>query len=528
MRFTRILLGAGAAVAGVAVRDVTQKRHSLLRAFPVLGHARYLMEAIGPEMRQYIVADNNEERPFNRDQRRYIYASSKGVNNYFGFGTDNDLEHSQGYPIIKQRTFSTVAPSSAEAHHADDEWLPAAKVLGAARGRREAFRPNSVVNISAMSFGSLSAPAVEALNKGAATAGCLHNTGEGGLSQHHRHGGELVLQVGTAYFGCRDAQGRFDLDKLLRVVESAPVKAIEVKLSQGAKPGLGGLLPAAKITEEIADIRGIRMGEACVSPSRHTAFSDVDSMLDWVETVADATGVPVGIKSAVGDQEFFEQLAEAMADGSRGVEFITIDGGEGGTGAAPLVFADHVSLPLRLGFPKAYTAFARRGIADRVTFIAAGKLGLPENALVAFAMGADMVNVAREAMLAIGCLQTLKCHTDHCPTGVATQNSWLARSLDPDLKGERTARYVGALRRDLNQVAESAGILHPALITAGDIDMLYGHTQATPLTEVLQYEPGWGQPSQSDIAELSALLGGPSRALLDLGPPHPGRAVDRS
>jgi glutamate synthase (ferredoxin) len=528
MRLSRLLLGAGAALAGVAAHDLTQKRHSLLRAFPVLGHGRYLVETLGPELRQYIVASNDEERPFTRDQRRYIYASSKGVDNYFGFGTDNDLENADGYPIIKQRTFTTVRPSTNAAHHAMDAWLPAAKVLGGARGRRGAFRPSSVVNISAMSFGSLSATAVEALNKGAALAGCLHNTGEGGLSEHHRHGGDLVLQVGTAYFGCRDERGRFDLEQLVRVVESAPVKAIEVKLSQGAKPGLGGLLPAAKITEEIARIRGIRSDEDCVSPSRHTAFHDVDSMLDWVETVAEATGVPVGIKTAVGDAEFFDELAEQMADGSRGVDFITVDGGEGGTGAAPLVFADHVSLPLRSALPRAYVPFLERGIDDKVVFIASGKVGLPENALVAFALGADMVSIAREAMLAVGCLQTLKCHTDHCPTGVATQNPWLVRSLDPDLKAERTARYIGAFRRDLHKVAEAAGLLHPALVSTDDIDLLYGHATSKPLGEVVGYLPGWGQPGKQDIEALEQLLCGPEPTLPDLGPPHPGWAADRS
>ncbi len=528
MRTGRLLMGAGVAVAGIAARDLTQKRHSLLRAFPVVGHARYLLEALGPELRQYIVAGDDEERPFNRDQRKYIYASSKGVDNYFGFGTDNALDQVDGYPVIKQRTFAHNAPSSKDAHTADDEWLPSVKVLGESRQRRHAFRPNSAVNFSAMSYGSLSGPAVEALNKGAKIAGCLHNTGEGGLSPHHQHGGDLVLQIGTGYFGCRDKEGNFDLDMLLRVVESNPVKAIELKLSQGAKPGLGGLLPASKITKEIAEIRNIPMDEDCVSPSRHTAFTDVDSMLDWVEMVAEETGLPVGMKSAVGDPEFFEQLAEQMTDGSRGVDFITIDGGEGGTGAAPLVFADHVSLPLRLGLPRAYAPFARRGIAERITWIASGKAGVAENALLAFAMGADMVNLAREAMLAVGCLQTMKCHTGTCPTGVATQNPWLTRALDPDLKAERAARYLGAFRRDLHKVANAAGLLHPSLIGTGDIDILYGNSRSMPLAEVIGYEDGWGQPAQADIKRLRDLIQEETPEVLDLPPAEPGRAADRS
>ena len=528
MKLSRIAAGTGVALAGVAARDLTQQRHSLLRAFPVLGHARYLLELLGPELRQYIVAGNDEERPFSRDQRRYIYASSKGVDNYFGFGSDNDLERAEGYPIIKQRTFSEVRPSTHEAHHGRDAWLPAVKVMGGARGRRHAFRPESVVNVSAMSFGSLSGPAIEALNKGAALGGFWHNTGEGGLSRHHRHGGDLVLQIGTAYFGCRDEEGRFDLDRLMRVVESAPVKAIEVKLSQGAKPGLGGLLPAAKITEEIAEIRGIPRDRDCVSPSRHTAFHDVDSMLDWVELVADATGLPVGIKSAVGDLTFWDHLAEQMADKQRGVDFVTIDGGEGGTGAAPLVFADHVSLPFQAAFPRAYAAFARHGLTDDVLFIGAGKLGLPQNALVAFAMGADLVNVAREAMLAIGCLQTLKCHEGTCPTGVATQNPWLTRALVPDLKAERVARYVGVFRRDLEKLAEASGVVHPSLITADDVEMLDGQTSSRTLREVLGYEEGWGQPSASAVEEITRLLAGPRPQREDVPEREPGWAVDRS
>src|SRR3712207_5666541 len=242
-RVARAAAAGLSAVAAVAARDLLQREHTLLRNFPVLGHARYLLESIGPELRQYLVAGNNEERPFTRDQRRWVYASAKGDNNYFGFGTDNDLEFTAGYPVINHRTFGRAVPTT-NVHAGQDVPLPSAKVLGAPRARAKAFRPESVVNISAMSFGSLSGAAVEALNRGAALAGCLHNSGEGGISRHHRHGGELVYQIGTAYFGCRDEQGRFDLQRLKDLVGSAPVRALEIKLSQGAKPGLGGVLPA--------------------------------------------------------------------------------------------------------------------------------------------------------------------------------------------------------------------------------------------------------------------------------------------
>src|SRR5918998_117684 len=502
------LAGAGlAGLAAVATRDLLQREHTLLRNFPLIGHARYLLESIGPELRQYLVAGNNEERPFTRDQRRWVYASAKGDNNYFGFGTDNDLEYTAGYPVINHRTFGRAVPTT-NVHTGHDVDVPAAKVLGAARGRREAFRPASVVNISAMSFGSLSGPAVEALNRGAALAGCMHNTGEGGLSRHHRHGADLTYQIGTAYFGCRDEHGRFDLQRLKDLVAGAPVRALEIKLSQGAKPGLGGVLPAAKVSAEIAEARGVPEGVDCISPSRHAEFSDPDSLLDWVELLAAETGLPVGIKSAVGDMAFWHELTDLMVTTGRGVDFVTVDGGEGGTGAAPLIFTDSVSLPFQLGFARVHAVFARAGLHEQVTFVGAGKLGLPDNAIVAFALGCDMVNVAREAMLAIGCIQAQKCHTDTCPTGVATQNPWLTRGLDPTLKSVRVANYISTLRRDLLKVAEACGVERPGLIDAGAGEVLTGRTASTPLGEVYGYEPGWGLPSPADRAEIVRMMVG--------------------
>ncbi|MFG1888731.1 glutamate synthase-related protein [Micromonospora sp. NPDC049051] len=502
---SRAVPAAVAAVAALAARDLIQRDHALLRTFPVLGRARYLLESIGPELRQYIVAGNNEERPFTRDQRRWVYASAKQQNNYFGFGTDNDIEFTPGYPIVKHRTFGRAVPPSAPgAGH--DVRLPCAKVLGAARGRARAFRPESVVNISAMSFGSLSGNAVEALNRGAALAGCLHNTGEGGLSPYHRKGGDLVFQIGTAYFGCRDEHGRFSLERLKDLVAGAPVRALEVKLSQGAKPSLGGLLPAAKVSAEIAATRGIPQGRDCVSPSRHAEFSDCDSLLDWVELLAAETGLPVGIKSAVGDLGFWEELTTLMRDTGRGVDFVTVDGGEGGTGAAPLIFTDSVSLPFQQGFARVYKVFAERDLHEQVVFVGAGKLGLPDNAVVAFALGCDMVNVGREAMLAIGCIQAQKCHTDTCPTGVATQNPWLARGVDPGSKSVRAANYIRTLRRDLVKVAEACGVEHPGLIDTDAIEILDGRTASHPLHEVYGYRPEWGLPSAADRAEIVRLM----------------------
>ncbi len=510
------------ALAAVAARDLLQREHTLLRNFPVLGHARYLLETVGPELRQYLVAGDNEERPFTRDQRRWVYASAKGENNYFGFGTDNDLEYTAGYSVIKHRTFGRAVPPSHIDAHSEVE-LPCAKVLGAARGRAAAFRPRSAVNISAMSFGSLSGAAVEALNRGAGLAGCLQNTGEGGLSIHHRHGGELVFQIGTAYFGCRDDRGRFDLERLKDLVAGAPVRALEIKLSQGAKPGLGGVLPGPKVSTEIAEARGVPQGVDCVSPSRHAEFNDPDSLLDWVELLATETGLPVGIKSAVGDLGFWDELTDLMARTGRGVDFVTIDGGEGGTGAAPLIFTDSVSLPFQLGFARVYSAFARRGLHEQVVFGGGGKLGLPDNAVVAFALGVDLVNVAREPMLAIGCIQAQKCHTDTCPTGVATQNAWLAHGLDPALKSVRAANYIRTLRRDLLKVAEACGVEHPGLIETDAVEVLTGRTASTPLDEVYGYEPGWGRPSATDRAEIARLMTGEA-AQGGSAPPSPDAA----
>ncbi|GIJ24769.1 FMN-binding glutamate synthase family protein [Micromonospora lutea] len=506
MRWARHAVPAAvAALAALAARDLLQREHALKRNFPLLGRARYLLESLGPKLRQYIVAGNNEERPFTRDQRRWVYASAKRQNNYFGFGTDNDLEYTPGYPIIMHRTFGrAVPPSTPTIGH--EVRLPSAKVLGAARRRTHAFRPESVVTISGMSFGSLSGSAVEALNRGAAIAGCLHNTGEGGLSPYHRHGGELILQLGTAYFGCRDDRGRFDLARLKDVVAGAPVRALEIKLSQGAKPSLGGLLPAAKVSAEIAATRGIPVGRDCVSPSRHAEFSDCDSLLDWVELLATETGLPVGVKSAVGDLGFWTELADLMRDTGRGVDFVTIDGGEGGTGAAPLIFTDSVSLPFQQGFARIYPIFAERDLHEQVVFIGSGKLGLPDNAVVAFALGCDMVAVGREAMLAIGCIQAQKCHTDTCPTGVATQNAWLTRGLDPASKSVRAAHYIKTLRRDLMKVAEACGVEHPGLIDTDAVEILGGRTTATPLREVYGYRPGWGLPSAADREAVVQLM----------------------
>jgi len=487
----------------VVVHDLTQKKHAILRNFPLIGHFRYLLEAVGPELRQYIVTSNDEERPFSRDQRRWIYASSKRENDYFGFGTDNDLER-PGYILVRHSAFPIHTPHAGEPGYDPAYQLAPARVLGGFRGRKLAFRPGSIVNTSAMSYGSLSIAAVEAINRGVALAGALQNTGEGGISDHHRRGGELIWQIGTGYFGCRDDAGRFSMDRFLETLASAKVRAIEIKLSQGAKPGLGGVLPAAKITPEIARIRGIPLGRDCISPAAHSAFRDVSSLLDFIERIADATGLPVGIKSAVGDLGFWRDLAAQIARTGRAPDFVTIDGGEGGTGAAPLVFTDHVALPFRIGFPQVYRAFAEAGVQHAVVFIGSGKLGFPETGLLALALGCDMINVAREAMMSIGCIQAQRCHTGHCPTGVATQNRWLMRGLDPTLKSARLANYLATVRKELLHLAHATGHAHPALVPLDAIDLIDGNVQTRSARDVFGYEPGWGLPPGAEIDAIRA------------------------
>ncbi|MEZ4750465.1 MAG: FMN-binding glutamate synthase family protein [Bdellovibrionota bacterium] len=506
LRFMVYLYSVLGLIFCVALFDLVQKKHAILRNFPLIGHFRYWLELIGPELRQYIVTSNTEERPFDRSQRRWIYASSKKQNNYFGFGSDRDMELAPNYLIIKHSAFPYRDPLDTD-RSKELYRIPCAKVMGQWRKRPKAFRPDSIVNISSMSFGSLSARAVEAMNQGAALCSCLQWTGEGGISRYHKKGGELVWQLGTGYFGCRDEVGRFSMERFKENVAANPVRAIEIKLSQGAKPGVGGMLPGRKVTAEISEARGIPVGKDCLSPAFHTEFSCADSLLDFVEKLAAESGLPVGIKSAVGDLSFWRDLARLMKAGDRAVDFITIDGGEGGTGAGPLVFADHVAQPFKLGFTDVYKIFCENDLQQKVVFIGSGKLGFPEASLFAFSLGCDMVNIAREAMLAVGCIQAQRCHTNHCPTGVATQSKWLMRGLDPTLKSVRLANYIGTLRHDILRVSWACGVPHPAFISFEHIDILdENYTKRSP-KEVFAYQDHWGVPSKEDQEDIACLMG---------------------
>jgi glutamate synthase domain-containing protein 2 len=493
-------------LALVAAHDLLQRRHAILRNFPILGHFRFLLEAVGPELRQYIVTGNDEERPFNRDQRRWVYASSKQQNNYFGFGTDNDLELSPNHLIFKHAVFGHDDVRPGMPHYDPAYRIPCGKVLGGARGRKQAFRPESMIYVSAMSFGSLSENAVQAINHGVKLAGALHNTGEGGIAPHHDHGGDLIWQLGTGYFGARGKDGRFDRERFLATLSVHKVRAIEIKLSQGAKPGHGGILPGAKVTPQIAAIRGVPVGEDCISPAIHSAFGCADSMLDFAEMLAEISGLPVGIKSAVGEERFWQDLTRLMQRGDRGVDFVTIDGGEGGTGAAPLVFTDHVALPFKLGMARVYRQFFEMSLHERVVFFGSGKLGFPHLALFASALGCDMVGVAREAMLSLGCIQAQRCHTGHCPTGVATQNKWLMRGLDPTHKAARLANYLTTLRKEMLWLCHAAGLSHPAEVSLSHFDILDDRFGSRPAREVFGYPEGAGLPLPERLAEVQRLM----------------------
>ncbi len=472
-------------VVVVAVRDIFfQRAHTISHNFPIFGHLQYLFESIGPEMRQYFVANNREELPFNRIERSWIYASAKRENNYEGFGTDRDIYAHQHIFVKNQMMAFKVDQNHPNAK--DKTFIPCAKVIGAYNKRKKPYRPASAINVSAMSFGSLSAAAVEALNVGVAKANAYHNTGEGGLSPYHQKGGDVIFQFGTGYFGVRSKDGNFSMEKLKILVDANPcIKAIEIKLSQGAKPGKGGVLPGAKITPQIAKIRGVAVGKDVLSPATHKAFDTVPELVQLIEDIAEQTGLPVGIKGAIGKLDQWEELANLMVETGKGPDFITVDGGEGGTGAAPPSFADHVSLPWVYGFSSLYKLFLGKNLTDRIVFIGSGKLGFPAKAAMAFALGTDCINVAREAMMSIGCIQSQICHTNRCPSGVATQNKWLQAGISVPLKSDRLAQYFKTFRKELVEITHAAGYEHPCEFTMDDIqvnvddDFLHSDLQST-------------------------------------------------
>jgi glutamate synthase domain-containing protein 2 len=448
-----LLVGAGVlTVVVLYLVDITQTKHAIRRNFPVIGRFRYLFEHLGEFFRQYFFALDREELPFNRAERSWVYRACKGIDNTVAFGSTRDLRR-VGTVLFLNDPFPVLETDVAE---------PAPLTIGPYC--REPYTASSLINISAMSYGAISKPAVRALSRGAKKAGIWLNTGEGGLSPYHLEGGaDLVFQIGTAKYGVRDAAGRLCPDKLRAVASHPQVRMFEIKLSQGAKPGKGGILPAAKVTEEVASIRGIPVHQASISPNRHPEIDSADDLLEMIELVRSTTGRPTGFKAVLGTADWLEDLIAAIH--RRGIEsapdFVTIDSGDGGTGAAPMPLMDSVGLPVRDSLPLVVDALTSAGLRERIRIIASGKMIIPTEAAWAFCMGADFVNTARGFMFSLGCIQAMQCNRNTCPTGITTHDQRLHRGLDPADKAERVAGYAAKLQQEVAMIAHACGVREP-------------------------------------------------------------------
>ncbi len=443
--------GAGAfgALSLVGLYDMAQTRSSVRRNYPVAAWVRFLVESIRPEIRQYLIEDDQAELPFSRTQRSIIYQRAKGELDKRPFGTQQSV-YATGYEWINH----SLAPVDIPSHDFR------VRIGGAACSQPYSA---SVFNISAMSFGALSANAILALNEGARRGGFYHDTGEGSISRWHRvNGGDLVWELGSGYFGCRDANGRFDLGRFRENAASEQVKMIEIKLSQGAKPGQGGILPGAKVTAEIAEARGVPVGTECVSPARHSAFDSPRGLLEFVQTLREASGgKPTGFKLAIGHPWEWFAIAKAMLSTGILPDFIVVDGGEGGTGAAPLEFTDHVGVPLREGLMLVHNTLVGLNLRDSIRIGAAGKIVTGFDLARTMAIGADWCNAARGFMFALGCIQSQSCHTDRCPTGVATQDKNRQKALHVPDKAARVQRFHDGTLHALADLLAAAGLSHP-------------------------------------------------------------------
>jgi glutamate synthase domain-containing protein 2 len=432
------------------VQDVTQKKHTVRRNYPVIGRLRYFFEKQGEYFRQYFFAGDRDEMPFNRASRGWVYRLAKNEGGIIGFGSTNDLRE-PGSIIFVNAPFPVL----------EEDRLPTPPLLIGEGYCEHPFEASSIVNVSGMSFGAISQPAVRSLSRGAALAGCWMDTGEGGLSPYHLEGGcDLIMQIGTANYGIRDATGSFSRERAQEL--GAVVKAFEIKLSQGAKPGKGGVLPAAKVTAEIARIRGIPAGRDSISPNRHYDIANVNELLDKIMLVRNLTGRPVGVKTAIGGWALINDLCDAILRRGRDTapDFLVIDGGEGGSGAAPQALADHMSLPIAEALPRVVDALLEAGLRDRIRVVAAGKLITPARAAWALCVGADFINTARGFMFALGCIQALRCHTNTCPTGVTTHNRRLQRGLVVEEKYMRVANYALSMNKEIDMIAHSCGCRH--------------------------------------------------------------------
>ncbi|MET3604756.1 glutamate synthase domain-containing protein 2 [Sphaerotilus sulfidivorans] len=473
------LLLVGSAGTLLGLRDLRQTQRSVLRNYPVLGHMRYWLEFIRPEIRQYFIESDNEAAPFSRQQRSLVYQRAKGDPDKRPFGTQVDV-HAEGHEWINH----SLAPTTLDSHDF--------RVL---IGGPNCLQPYSasVFNISAMSFGALSANAILALNGGAKKGGFMHDTGEGSISAYHRsHGGDLVWEIGSGYFGCRDAQGRFSEEKFVANATSPQVRLIEIKLSQGAKPGHGGVLPGPKVTPEIAETRGVAVGEDCVSPAAHTEFGTPVELLLFLSRLRRLSGgKPVGFKLCIGHPWEWFAICKAMLETGLTPDFIVVDGAEGGTGAAPLEFSDHVGAPLQEGLLLVHNTLVGLNLRDRIRLGASGKIVSAFDIARAMALGADWCNSARGFMFALGCIQAQHCHTGACPTGVATQDPQRQQALVVPDKIERVARYHRNTLHALQELVQAAGLRHPGEITAAHIVRRVANDQVRLLRNQLCFlEPG--------------------------------------
>lgn len=470
------------------VVDVRQTEHAVRRNFPIIGRFRYLFEKWGEFFRQYFFASDREEMPFNRAERSWAYRAAKGEDTTVAFGSSRDLRPT-GTVLFVNCAYPTMERDAVE---------PGVVTLGPYCD--EPYATKSIFNVSAMSFGSISKPAVQALSRGAKRAGCWMNTGEGGLSPYHLEGGaDIVFQIGTAKYGVRDASGCLSDDRLREVADHDQVKMFELKLSQGAKPGKGGILPAVKVTEEIANIRFIPAGQDSISPNRHAEVNSAGELLDLLDRVRSVTGKPTGFKCVMGAYGWLEELFELVH--RRGIDsapdFITIDSADGGTGAAPMSLIDYMGLPVKESLPLVADILARYGLKERIRLIASGKLITPGEVAWAMCVGADFVVSARGFMFSLGCIQALRCNKNTCPTGITTHNPDLQKGLVPEDKAERVYRYATTVKKEVGVIAHSCGVLEPRLLRRFHCRVVGNDGRSRPLDELYpEQQATFGQAVQ--------------------------------
>ncbi|MCG7595703.1 FMN-binding glutamate synthase family protein [Mycobacterium sp. PSTR-4-N] len=465
-----------AMLAAVGCYDLVQRRHAVLRNYPILGHMRYLLEALRPELQQYFIERNFDGRPFDRDVRSLIYERAKGTAAELSFGTERDIDE-PGYEYLVHSTAPIEQPSDP----------PRVRI-----GGPDCRRPYdmALMNISSMSFGALSGNALKALNNGAKRGGFAHDTGEGGLTPYHLGGADVVWEIGSGYFGTRTEDGAFDPDQFEDKAANDAVKCISIKLSQGAKPGVGGVLPASKVSDEIARYRGVPAGQKCVSPAAHSEFHTPRQLIGFVARLRElADGKPVGFKLCVGSRVDVLAICKAMLSEGITPDFIIVDGAEGGTAAAPLEYEDHVGLPLTDGLMTVHNALVGTGLRNRIRIGASGKVATGTDIVKRLIQGADYTNAARSMMMATGCIQSQRCHTNHCPVGVATQDPRRARALDVVDKSERVHRYQQATVAEAMRLMASMGVSDPADLSPHLLRKRLSATEQRSYAEIFEWLP---------------------------------------